>query len=47
MSRLLSKKEDADPPHPRRLLSLDAERLGEGTGQRGQQEAAAVNHSMI
>ena len=38
--------EIADPIHPPRLLGLTGERHGEGTGQRGQQEAAAVHHSI-
>jgi hypothetical protein len=34
----------ADSSDPFGLLSLSAERRGERTGQRGQQEAAAVHH---
>jgi hypothetical protein len=37
---------DADPRDLRRLLRLHGERRSEHTGQRGQQEAAAVHHSM-
>jgi hypothetical protein len=37
-----SSEEDADPPHLPRLR-LSGERRGEGTGQRGQQEASAVH----
>jgi hypothetical protein len=36
----------ADPVHLPRLLRLAGERRGQGTGQRGQQEAAAVHYSM-
>jgi hypothetical protein len=37
----------ADPPHLPRLLCLGGERRGEGRGQRGQQEAAAVHAGMV
>jgi hypothetical protein len=39
--------EVTDPGHSRRSLRLGGERRGEHTGQRGQQEAAPVHHSMI
>ena len=38
--------EKPDPIYPARLLCLDSERCGEGTSQRGQQEAATVNAEM-
>jgi hypothetical protein len=39
--------EEPDPPHLPHLLRLGVERRGEGTGQRGQQEAAAVHAGMV
>jgi hypothetical protein len=40
------RRQQADPRDPRRLLRVDGERRGERTGQRGQQEAAAVHYSI-
>jgi hypothetical protein len=37
----------ADPPQLPCLLCPGGQRRRQGTGQRGQQEAAAIHHSMI
>jgi hypothetical protein len=39
-------EEQTHPPDALRLLRLARDRRGEGTSQRGQQEAAAVHYSM-
>ena len=39
--------EEADPLYLPRLLRPRGERRGEGTSQRGQQEAAAVHAGMV
>jgi hypothetical protein len=44
--RVVLVAEDAEPVHLPSLLRLDGARRGDGTGQRGQQEAAAVHYSM-
>jgi hypothetical protein len=40
------RREERDPWYLSRLLRLDGERRGYRPGQRGQQEAAAVHHSI-
>jgi hypothetical protein len=45
-SRLRANVQDSDPVKLPLLLRIGGERPGEGTRQRGQQEAAAVHYSM-